>query len=262
MSVVALAVLFAFSDNALVDRFIIHQTMPGYNMRDAMQSMLRFIDVEPFVGANDGSGGSGHAVPVGGRLVQLEDVDITDGVRVLGLEDVIFQYESESYLGVDGHFAGTFYTVDDIAMFRNFERLRNNFYTVDGRTGMMPDLFCVDAFMEHDLRIAPGGSEPRVLIFHTHLSETFVDSRNITEGVMAVGARLAQVLEQRHGIVALHVTERFDGVRAESYEVMEPRIRQILAENPSIEVIIDLHRDGVPEHRRLVTDINGRPTAQ
>lgn len=32
--------------------------------------------------------------------------------------------------------------------------------------------------------------------------------------------------------------------------------------NPSIEIIIDLHRDGVDESRHLVTDINGKPTAQ
>jgi len=261
LSIVALAVLFAFSDSALVDRFIIHQTMPNYNMRDAMQSMLRFVNV-PTANAANLPAGQDHAVPVGGRLVQLQDVDITGGLPILGIDDIIFQYESDSFLGVDSHFAGTFYTIDDIAMFRDFERLRNNFYTVDRRTNMAPAWFCVDTFMSHDLRLTPLGSEPRVLIFHTHLSEMYADSRNIQEGVMAVGAQLAQVLEHRHGIPALHITERFDIVRGESYEVMEPRIRQILAENPSIEVVIDLHRDGVPEHRRLVTNIDGRPTAQ
>ena len=39
-------------------------------------------------------------------------------------------------------------------------------------------------------------------------------------------------------------------------------MEQILAENPSIQVIIDLHRDEVAEETKLVTDIQGRPTAR
>ena len=267
LSVAALAVLFAFSDSALVDRFIIHQTMPSYNMRDAMQSMLRFINISPF--ANAANLPDGHAVPVVGRLLQLDDVDITGGGKapILRVGDVIFQYETRSYLGVGGHFAGTFYTVDDVALFRDINRLRSSFYIVDRRTNITPDLFNVDRFMSHDLRLTPGVEGPQILIFHTHSNEMFADSRDRSQGIMAAGARLAHVLEHRHGIRALHVTESFDIVNGEShiigaYERMEPRIRQILAENPSIEVVIDLHRDGVPEHTRLVTDINGRPTAQ
>ena len=36
----------------------------------------------------------------------------------------------------------------------------------------------------------------------------------------------------------------------------------MLEENPTIEVVIDLHRDGVPDDRHLVTQVNGKPTAQ
>lgn len=43
-----------------------------------------------------------------------------------------------------------------------------------------------------------------------------------------------------------------------AYERMEPPIRKILAEHPSIEVCIDLHRDGVGGSTRLVTNINGQ----
>ena len=41
-----------------------------------------------------------------------------------------------------------------------------------------------------------------------------------------------------------------------------PAIEQLLAENPSIEVVIDLHRDEMPADRRVVVDLQGRPTAQ
>ena len=42
----------------------------------------------------------------------------------------------------------------------------------------------------------------------------------------------------------------------------EPEITKILQENPSIQVVIDLHRDGVAEGTHLVTDIGGKATAQ
>ena len=41
----------------------------------------------------------------------------------------------------------------------------------------------------------------------------------------------------------------------------EPAIEQILRENPSIEVVIDLHRDGVAEGTRLVTEVDGTQMA-
>lgn len=39
-------------------------------------------------------------------------------------------------------------------------------------------------------------------------------------------------------------------------------VEKVLEENPSVEVVIDLHRDGIDEDRRLVTEINGKDTAQ
>ena len=39
-------------------------------------------------------------------------------------------------------------------------------------------------------------------------------------------------------------------------------VEQVLAENPSIQVVIDLHRDEMAEETRLVTDLDGRPTAR
>ena len=65
----------------------------------------------------------------------------------------------------------------------------------------------------------------------------------------------------------IHVTDTFDIVdgkldRNQAYNYAQERISQVLAENPSIEVIIDLHRDGVADDQRLVTDLNGKQTAK
>ena len=39
-------------------------------------------------------------------------------------------------------------------------------------------------------------------------------------------------------------------------------LRRCLRENPGVEVVIDLHRDGVAESTRLVTQVNGIQMAQ
>ena len=50
--------------------------------------------------------------------------------------------------------------------------------------------------------------------------------------------------------------------RSAAYDYARDYLEPYLQENPDIQVIIDLHRDGVPEDRHLVTEINGKPTAQ
>ena len=110
---------------------------------------------------------------------------------------------------------------------------------------------------------------PQILIYHSHTQETFADSREgvVEDSIVGVGNYLAEILTETYGYQVLHVTEEFDlagGVldRNKAYDYARPYIEQILKENPSIEVVIDLHRDGVAEDRRLVTEINGKPTAQ
>jgi len=50
--------------------------------------------------------------------------------------------------------------------------------------------------------------------------------------------------------------------RNKAYDYAEAGLKKILDANPSIEVVIDLHRDGVPEGTHIVTEINGKQTAK
>ena len=80
---------------------------------------------------------------------------------------------------------------------------------------------------------------------------------------MGVGDFLAALLKERYGYNVMHYTESFDKEsRDYAYGNSLPVIEQLLAEHPTIEVVIDLHRDAMPEDRRLVMDLQGRPTAQ
>ena len=152
---------------------------------------------------------------------------------------------------------------------KNFEYLVGNFYTIDGNTMADGDLLNAENLMGKNLKIDQASGGPKVLIYHTHSQEAFADS---TEGdasttIMGMGAYLSDLLNNTYGIETLHhegVYDLVDGklARSMAYQLAEPQIQNILAENPSIEVVIDLHRDGVAEGTHLVTEINGRPTAQ
>ena len=109
----------------------------------------------------------------------------------------------------------------------------------------------------------------KVLIYHTHSSESFVDSRpGVKEDtVVGVGAYLTKLLDEKYGIHTYHDETTYDIIdgqldRSKAYENSYNGIQKILADNPSIEVVIDLHRDGVDEETHLVTEVNGKPTAK
>lgn len=151
----------------------------------------------------------------------------------------------------------------------DFNTLLNNFYTVTSITELKEDKFDIGAALEQDMTIQGDNSSPQILILHTHSQEDFVDS---VEGdnsttIVGVGARLAEILSSKYGYNVIHDTSVYDYVdgvldRSKAYTYAEQGIQQILNEYPSIEVILDIHRDGVAEDVRLVTDINGKPTAQ
>ena len=158
----------------------------------------------------------------------------------------------------------------DLSMERlnDFEYLVSNFYTVDSVTYINPSELNASELLGKDLRIdlSTGGS--KILIYHTHSQETFADSDNDpSTSIVGIGRYLTEILNNKYKIPTMHHEGVYDLIngkldRSEAYEFAKPEVEQILAENPSIEVVIDLHRDGVADTTHLVTEINGKPTAQ
>jgi len=161
-------------------------------------------------------------------------------------------------------------TEDYIQRLMSFDYLTHNIFLVDRYTALFPSDIDVPAFLREDLRLNMDAPGPHVLIFHTHSLEMFVDSNplDIMDGVVGVGRVLAEILTNVYGIETMHYTGQFDVVngvpqRRGSYERMEPVITQLLADNPSIQMVIDLHRDGVRQGAGpFVTYIDGQRTAR
>lgn len=153
----------------------------------------------------------------------------------------------------------------DLTKLSDYETLLKEFYTVDANTSASGDRLNVDRLLEKDMTISKEGEEPQILIFHTHSQEGFADSvaGDADTTIVGVGERLAQILEETYGYRVLHHTGEYDkDFRDDAYSEALPEITEILEENPSIQVVLDLHRDSMPEGTKLVMDLDGRPTAR
>ncbi len=156
----------------------------------------------------------------------------------------------------------------EVALMQDYNYLLNNFFSLDPSAGVDETLINYDQLMGTNLAIEKDASKPQILIYHTHSQEEFADSveGDVSTTIVGAGEYLAELLRNRYGYNVIHDTgvyDMVDGVldRSAAYDLAGEAVSRILEENPSIEVVIDLHRDGVPEHK-FVTEINGKPTAQ
>lgn len=147
----------------------------------------------------------------------------------------------------------------------DFDYLIQNFYQVDNTTTIGSAQLNADALLGKDVRLSHDASTPQILIYHTHSQEGYADSvpGDASMTVVGVGDYLTELLTQKYGFSVIHHTGQYDvGDRDHAYAKAGPALEQILAENQSIEVVIDLHRDGVGNNTRLVTEQNGAQMAQ
>lgn len=123
------------------------------------------------------------------------------------------------------------------------------------------------------------GEGPKVLIVHTHSSEAYTqeagweytESDPLRTGtrersVIRVGDEIAEVLEA-HGIETLHDTALNDyPTYSGAYARMQTTIEDYLAQHPSIQIVLDVHRDAAVdasgEQVGFTTQVEGESAAQ
>lgn len=148
---------------------------------------------------------------------------------------------------------------------REYEDIVSAFYAIDNTTSITDAQLNLENLLGRDVSLEKGGEEPQILIYHTHSQEGFADSvaGDSSTTIVGAGEYLAQILREQYGFRVLHHTGEYDvAARDYAYSNALPALEQLLAENPSIEVVIDLHRDAVPEGKKLMVELQGRPTAQ
>ena len=121
-------------------------------------------------------------------------------------------------------------------------------------------------------------AEPTVLIFHTHTTECYemlnlgwytadyvTRSDDPARNMVRVGTALCEELEKM-GIGVIHDTQIHDAKYTGAYDRSRASIEKIMQENPSIKVVIDVHRDAIKQSDgtrvKPTATVNGKKAAQ
>lgn len=144
-------------------------------------------------------------------------------------------------------------------------------------TSVSNDSLMAESTMLPEFKIQLNG-EPQVLIMHTHTTESYepydrdffdasFSSRttDVTKNVVAVGDAIEQELINA-GIGVIHDTTVHDYPNYNgSYDRSEETVKAILAQYPSIKIVLDVHRDAIQSNgvrNSPVAEINGKKAAQ
>ena len=121
-------------------------------------------------------------------------------------------------------------------------------------------------------------TQPAVLIYHTHSSETYelLDrgyytkersslSENPKENMIRIGEEICRVLE-KNGYKTIHDKTVYDKDYSGAYDRSLEGVRSILKENPSVQVVLDVHRGTIYQKDgsriKTITEAEGKKVAQ
>ena len=209
-----------------------------------------------------GAGGTADAGAAGADSTRGQD--LAAGAGTMGASG--FQGASQSLETITGTLerpiTGNTYVLEQLM---DYDFLIKHFYSVHTSTTAGRDLMNAKDLLSRDMTMKGDDSKPQILIYHTHSQEAYKDS-GPGQTVVGVGDYLTRLLEAK-GYNVYHDTSVYDLKngqldRSKAYNYALDGITNILQQNPSIEVVLDIHRDGVGENLHLVTQVDGRDTAQ
>lgn len=119
-------------------------------------------------------------------------------------------------------------------------------------------------------------TKPVVLVYHTHTSESYQIAENnfysnslaaepATLGIVRAGDALCSKIES-YGYEVIHDSTVYDTSYSGAFERSRKNVSDILRANPSIQIVIDLHRDSITRKDgskvKTVTEIGDKKVAQ
>ncbi len=161
-------------------------------------------------------------------------------------------------------------------------------YSKQNATAEFDGIYVRNTTLEHEIDIQKylnskvyadiDKKDPSVLIYHTHTTETYelLDrgfytnerssrSENSGENMVRVGEEICKILES-NGYKTIHDKTIYDKEYSGAYDRSCESISKILKENPSIQIVLDIHRDAIYQKDgsrvKPVTEIDGRKAAQ
>ncbi|WP_298838084.1 stage II sporulation protein P [Clostridium sp.] len=146
------------------------------------------------------------------------------------------------------------------------------FKLVENQVDKSDDPSIVTNLINNNLKQTLNKSKPRVLIYHSHTTESYKASgsdktknafnANESLNVVAVGDVIASQLQTKYGISVIH-DKTVNNVPDynSAYKNSGINLDKNLKKYGDFDLIIDLHRDGVPSKNAITTKINGESVA-
>lgn len=109
---------------------------------------------------------------------------------------------------------------------------------------------------------------PLIAFYNTHTSETYQLTDGVTHikgkagGISIVAKEMEKVIEDKYKIAAVYSPILHDLSYNKSYVESEKTVKQLLKDNPELEMLFDIHRDAQVSRERSVTKINGKNVAK
>ena len=246
--------------NAVKTFYEEHQYLAWYGNEESGQQTPEETGI--VASGEAGAGGTADAGAAGADSTRGQD--LAAGAGTMGASG--FQGASQSLETITGTLerpiTGNTYVLEQLM---DYDFLIKHFYSVHTSTTAGRDLMNAKDLLSRDMTMKGDDSKPQILIYHTHSQEAYKDS-GPGQTVVGVGDYLTRLLEAK-GYNVYHDTSVYDLKngqldRSKAYNYALDGITNILQQNPSIEVVLDIHRDGVGENLHLVTQVDGRDTAQ
>ena len=246
--------------NAVKTFYEEHQYLAWYGNEESGQQTPEETGI--VASGEAGAGGTADAGAAGADSIRGQD--LAAGAGTMGASG--FQGASQSLETITGTLerpiTGNTYVLEQLM---DYDFLIKHFYSVHTSTTAGRDLMNARDLLSRDMTMKGDDSKPQILIYHTHSQEAYKDS-GPGQTVVGVGDYLTRLLEAK-GYNVYHDKSVYDLKngqldRSKAYNYALDGITNILQQNPSIEVVLDIHRDGVGENLHLVTQVDGRDTAQ
>lgn len=235
---------------------MVMELLPQYGYQDQSNMEMLYSFVKKAI--------SQEMIPL---LGYLEDYGVNSQELISENPVPAFLYSENDETGETKETSGDQVTSFTPKQLYNRSFLRKYFIQVDSTTTITDqELNGIELFGK-DLTLNNSKS-PQILIFHTHGSESYADSESgkQSDTVVGVGEQLKKELEKQ-GFSVYHDKTSYDIKngqldRSKAYYYAAQGIEALLKKYPQIQVVIDLHRDGVASGTRLVTKVDGKKTAQ
>ena len=246
--------------NAVKTFYEEHQYLAWYGNEESGQQTPEETGI--VASGEAGAGGTADAGAAGADSTRGQD--LAAGAGTMGASG--FQGASQSLEAITGTLerpiTGNTYVLEQLM---DYDFLIKHFYSVHTSTTAGRDLMNARDLLSRDMTMKGDDSKPQILIYHTHSQEAYKDS-GPGQTVVGIGDYLTRLLEAK-GYNVYHDKSVYDLKngqldRSKAYNYALDGITNILQQNPSIEVVLDIHRDGVGENLHLVTQVDGRDTAQ